>query len=163
GGASVAFAAGTVTASSSCTITVNVTAAAAGSYLNNTGAVTTANAGSSAGASATLTVLAHPAIAKAFAPSLVAPGAGSVLTITLSSPNSSAASGAAFTDNYPAGLVNTAAAGAATTCGAGVATAANNGTSVALAGVTIPPNGSCNVTVNVTSAAAGAYLNSTGA
>ena len=45
--------------------------------------------------------------------------AASVLTITLTNPNATAITGAAFTDTYPAGLVNAAAASGATTCGAG--------------------------------------------
>jgi len=77
-------------------------------------------------ASATLTVRLHPTLAKAFAPSLVAPNAASVLTITLTNPNATAVTGAAFTDSYPAGLVNTASASGATTCGAGAVTAASS-------------------------------------
>src|SRR5437868_1908374 len=93
-----------------------------------------------------------------FAPNPVGAGVASVLTSTLTNPNASAVTGAAFTDNYPAGLTNTATASGATTCGAGSVTAANNGASVALANGTIPASGSCTVTVNV-SAAAGSYAN----
>ena len=155
------LAGGTVPASGSCTVTVNVTSAAAGSYANTLaiGAITSTNAGSNAAAvSGTLTVLGHPTLAKSFSPNPVGIGVTSVLTITLTNPNASAITGAAFTDTYPAGLVNTAAAGGATTCG-GVVTAANNAGSVALSGGTIPASGSCTVTVNVTAAAAGSYAN----
>src|SRR5439155_5993114 len=99
--------------------------------------------------------LAHPTIAKAFSPTTVATNATSVLTITLTNPNASAITGAAFTDTYPANLVNTASASGATTCAGGTVTAANGGASVALSGGTIPATGSCTVTVNVTSATAG--------
>ena len=75
--------------------------------------------------------------------------------------STAAVTGVAFTDTYPSGLVNTASANGATTCG-GTVTAANNGNSVWLSGGTIPANGSCTVTVNVTAALAGSYLNSTG-
>jgi hypothetical protein len=68
-----------------------------------------------------------------------------------------------FTDSYPSGLVNTAAAGAATTCTGGTLLAANNGNSLTYSGGTIPASSSCTVTVNVTAAVAGSYLNSTGA
>ena len=159
GGASVALSGATVPASGSCTVTVNVTSASAGSYNNSTGNITTTNAGTAAGAAATLTVLSHPAIAKAFAPTAIGVGGTSVLTITLSNANAAVISGAAFTDTYPAGLVNTAAASGATTCAGGTVTAANGGGSVALSGATIPGGGSCTVTVNVTSAAAGSYAN----
>src|SRR5437763_13996536 len=59
-------------------------------------------------------------------------------------------------------MVNTSVAGGTPTRGACVVTAANNGTSLALSAGTIPASGSCTVTVNVTSAAAGSYLNNTG-
>ncbi len=85
------------------------------------------------------------------------------LTITLSNANAVALTAAAFTDTYPAGLVNTASASGATTCAGGTVTAANNASSVALSGGTIPASGSCSVTVNVTSAATGTYPNSIGA
>jgi RHS repeat-associated protein len=77
-------------------------------------------------------------------------------------PFSGATTGVAFTDTYPAGLVNTASASLATTCG-GTVTAANGGSSVALSGGTIPYNDGCTVTVNVTSSTAGTYVNNTGA
>src|SRR6185503_13911390 len=99
--------------------TVNVTAAAAGSYANNTGNVTTTNAGTATGGAGTLTVLAHASVAKAFSPTNVAPNATSVLTITLANTNGAAITGAAFTDSYPANLVNTASASGATTCAGG--------------------------------------------
>ncbi|MGZ5571583.1 MAG: beta strand repeat-containing protein, partial [Usitatibacter sp.] len=158
-GTSVALAAGTVPASGSCTVTVNVTSATAGSYLNNTGNVTTTNAGTVAGAAATLTVLSHPTIAKAFAPTSIAPNAPSVLTITLTNPNVTAITGAAFTDSYPAGMANTATPSGATTCAGGTVTAANGGNNVSLSSATIPASGSCTVTVNVTATAAGTYVN----
>lgn len=102
-----------------------------------------------------------PSAAKSFAPGTITEGASSVLTITLTNPTATAITGVSFTDTYPVGLVNTASAGGATTCG-GIVTAANGGSSVALSGGTIPASGSCTVTVNVTSAVAGSYINSTG-
>ena len=93
--------------------------------------------------------------AKSFTPASIGTNGTSVLTITLTNPNALAVTGAAFTDSYPANLVNTASASGATTCAGGTVTAANNGTSVALAGGTVPASGSCTVTVNVTSATAG--------
>jgi hypothetical protein len=56
GGGSVALTGGTVPASGSCTVTVNVTSNIAASYDNHTGAVTTTNAGTATEATATLTV-----------------------------------------------------------------------------------------------------------
>jgi len=80
------------------------------------GAVTSANAGASTvAANASVTVLGGLAVAKSFAPAAIGTGDASVLTITLTNPNATAVTGAAFTDTYPAGLVNTASASGATT------------------------------------------------
>jgi uncharacterized repeat protein (TIGR01451 family) len=160
-GSSLALSGGTIPASGSCTLTVKVTSAVAGSYLNSTGSVTTTNAGSGAAATAILTVTA-PTVAKSFSPATIALNGTSTLTITLTNATATAFTGAAFTDVYPADLLNTATPGAATTCALGTVSAANNGTSLALSGGTIPANGSCTVTVAVTSAVQGSYLNSTG-
>jgi hypothetical protein len=99
-----------------------------------------------------------PTIAKSFAPATVGQNMDSVLTLTLTNPYTQPMRGAAITDTYPAGLVNGPVPGAATTCG-GVVTAAAGGNTVALTGGTIPASGSCTVTVNVRSAAVGAYNN----
>ena len=162
GGGSLTLAGGTIPASGSCVVSVTVTSAASGSYANTTGPIATANAGTGAAANATLLVLQAVTVTKAF----VAPSIGvndtSLLTITLANPNATAVTGAAFTDTYPAGLVNAASPAAATTCAAGTATATAGGGSLAFAGGTVPANASCTVTVGVTSAATGSYLNSTG-
>jgi len=122
------------------------------------GAVTlVGNAGAAVQDLATVPV-ALPTVAKSFTPATVGQGATSVLTITLSNPASVQQRGAAFTDTHPANLVNAATPAAATTCG-GTVTAAAGGSSVALSGGTIPASGSCTVTVTVTSATVGTYVN----
>jgi uncharacterized repeat protein (TIGR01451 family) len=164
GGSSLVLAGGTVPANGSCTVTVNVTSATANSYVNSTGSVTTTNAGTAAGASASLDVLARPTAVKAFTPSSVAPGATSVLTITLTNPNAIDITGAAFTDSYPAGLAN-AATPAVSYSGAGcvgVATAPAGGNTLTLTGAIIPAGSSCVATVTVTPTAPGIYNNTTG-
>lgn len=163
GGNSFALTGGSIPLNTACIYTVQVTAATEGSYLNDSGAVSSTNFGIGAAASATLTVTpSSPTIAKSFAPASINAGDTSVMTITLTNPNTAAAiTGAAFTDVYPAGLVNTNSAAAATTC-VGSVSAVDNGSSLQLAGATIPANGSCTVTVNVTSALGGSYNNSTG-
>ncbi len=103
---------------------------------------------------------------KTFAAGSIGSNDASVLTITLANNNSSPdITGVDLTDTYPTGLVNTASA-ATTTCG-GTVTAANGGASLALAGGTVAARsgsgpGTCTVTVNVTSASAASYVNSTG-
>lgn len=158
GGNSVGISGGTIPVSGSCTITVNVTSASNASYLNTNGAVTSTNGGTGNTASATLVVHAPPTVAKSFNPNPANVNTASQLTITLTNPNTSAMTAAAFTDTYPAGLVNATPPGAATTCG-GTVTAAAGGGSVALSNGSIPASGSCTVTVNVLSATVGSYNN----
>lgn len=99
-----------------------------------------------------------PTVTMSFSPSVLgAPGATSVLTITLTNPASVPQRGAGFTLSYPANLVNAPAPAVNSTCGA-TATAAAGGGSVALSGGTIPAGGSCTVTVTVTSSTAGTYV-----
>jgi CSLREA domain-containing protein/uncharacterized repeat protein (TIGR01451 family) len=151
----------TIPANSSCTVTVTVTSAIPGTHTNTipAGGITSSNTGSpTTDASASLTVNAPPTVTKSFAPALIASGGTSTLTVTLTNPNAVALTGAAFTDTYPAEIVNATPAGAGTTCG-GVVTAADGGGTLALSGGTIPANGSCTVTVAVTSSTAGAHVN----
>lgn len=164
-GTALTLSGASIPANGSCTVTVNVTAAAAGNYVNSipVGGLTTANAGAnSTAANATLAVLNAVTATKAFGPATIGVNGVSVLTITLTNGNATAVTGAAFTDAYPAGLINTASASGATTCAGGTVTATNGGSSVALASGTVPANGACTVSVNVTSAATGLYNNSTG-
>ena len=110
---------------------------------------------------ALLPALQPPTVAKSFSPATIGTGGSSTLTVTLTNPNTTAITGAAFTDTYPANVSSTGTPGLTNTCG-GTATAAANGTSLALSGGTVPASGSCTVTVSVTANVAGSYLNSTG-
>lgn len=161
GAGSISLSGGTISAgTSTCTITVNVTSALAGTYNNTSGAVSSTNSGTGNTAAATLVVLDRPVISKNFAPDPILSGATSVLTITLTNPNSGTAiTGAAFTDTYPAQITNSASPGGATTCAGGTVTALAGAGSVALSGGTIPAGGSCTVTVNVTSSTLGIHTN----
>ncbi|MFN3587360.1 MAG: hypothetical protein ACK4UT_07640, partial [Moraxellaceae bacterium] len=134
----------------------------AADYVNSTGTVTTANIGSGNASQATLTVMGPPDVAKSFSPATVLVNQVSVLTITLTNPNSVAITGAALTDSYPSGLVNDAAPNVTTSCPGGTAAATSGGTSVSLSGASIPANSSCTLTVRVRSATAGSYVNNTG-
>lgn len=154
------------TAGASCTFTVNVTSATAGTYNNTTSGVGSSIGTGPASNTATLVVMAAPVPAKAFSPSTIGKNQTSALTITLTNPNPVAITGAAFTDTYPAGLVNAATPAATTTCSTGTTsatvTAAAGGGLVSLANGTIPANGSCTVTVTVTSATVASYTNTLG-
>lgn len=109
-------------------------------------------------AQATLQVYPTPTGTKSFIPASIPAGFPSQIRITLSNPNSFDATQVAFTDNYPAGLVNFSTPAAASTCG-GTLSAVAGGSSLQLSGATIPALRSCNVTVNVTSASAASYTN----
>lgn len=162
GGASLALSGGTIPANSSCRVEVDVRSATAANYLNNSGTVTTANIGSGASVSATLTVMGPPTLAKSFSPSTVLVNEESTLTITLTNPNTVAVTGAALTDSYPSNLVNATTPNASTSCSGGTLSATAGGTSVAISGATIPASGSCTISIRVLSATAGSYVNSTG-
>jgi uncharacterized repeat protein (TIGR01451 family) len=177
GGASVTATAGasTVTLSSgssipatgSCTLTVNVTAAVGGSYLNTlpAGALVTSNGTEAAPAVATLTVVSPvlpPTLGQAFSPATINAGGVSTLTITLSNPGATVATlTAPLVDTLPSGVVIAPTPNVSTTCGGSGAPVAVAGASTVTlpAGHTIPANGSCTLTVNVTAAVGGSYLN----
>jgi mucin-19 len=164
-GSSLVLSGGNVPANGSCTFSANVSSNAVGTVVNSTGAVTTTNAGSTSAASGTLTVLSHMTVAKSFTPTSVTAGIATVLKITLTNPNAVAINGVSLTDSYPGGLLNTGTPSAAIT-GAGctgTVVAAANDTSLGLTGATLPAGGSCDISANVTSAAAGSYVNNTGA
>ncbi|HZF24986.1 MAG TPA: hypothetical protein VEZ88_01905 [Steroidobacteraceae bacterium] len=97
-------------------------------------------------------------VGKAFAPSTIVTSVTSTLTVTLTNANTVALTAAAFSDTYPAGVVNAATPAPATTCG-GTVTASAGGSTLTLSGGTIPASGSCTVSVSVTSASAGTYTN----
>lgn len=162
GDVGIALAGATLAANSTCAVTVNVTAAAAASYLNTTSAVTSTNGGTGNVASDTLVVHDRPTIAKSFSRATMNSGDIATLTVTLTNPNGTAMTGASFTDTYPSNLLNAFVPNAAGTCG-GTVTAASGGGSLALSGGVIPANGSCVVTVDVTSTTAGTYSNTIGA
>ena len=148
------FSGGTLAAGASCTLSVNVQSAVAGSYTNTlaAGSVGSSIGSNAVGASATLDV-SLPSITKAFGAVTVALNATTTLVITLNNPTAAAMTGAAFTDTLPSGLLASAAAG---TC---VGTKTASGSTVSLTAGTIPAGGSCTVTATVTASSVGLKLN----
>ena len=172
---------GSIMANGSCTVAVDVTAPNGGSFINSlpAGALRTSNGNNAAPAVATLTVNAQtgggpPTLGKSFSPATINAGGVSTLTITLTNPNNTVADlTAQLIDTLPSGM--RAIAGSVTsTClaprdetplpmpTAGFSPAWYNETNstVGLTGGSIPANGSCTVTANVTVAVAGCYANS---
>jgi hypothetical protein len=173
GGSSLTLSGGVIPANAPCSVVVGVQGAAAGSYDNHTGIVTSANADFSADAVATLTVtpgalIAAPLVSKSFAPDHVVAGdmvGTSVMTIALTNNDQTTAiTGAKFTDNYPLPLhIANAPSNVvqANTCG-GTLTAAANETSVTLIGGVVPSNDTCYVKIQVVGLSAGTVDNHTG-
>jgi uncharacterized repeat protein (TIGR01451 family) len=99
-----------------------------------------------------------PTLSKAFSPATINAGGTSTLTITLSNPNTTAASlNMPFTDILPSGVL--VSGGGSNTCG-GALTATAGSSAVTLTGGSIPVNGSCVLTVDVVAASGGNYINS---
>jgi len=143
---------------STCTVSVDVSADVAGTYVNTipAGALQTDQGDNANAAEATLTVsvpAGPPTVAKAFSPSTVAAGASSTLTITLGNGNATAATlTAALTDTFPAGIVLANLPSPSSTCtGAQVST--TNGSLTLASGAQIPATGSCTLSVRVKAAA----------
>ena len=157
-----------IPANGSCTASVNVTATTAGPHTNVSGFISTAEGGTNTGASgsatASLTAIVPPTIAKSFSPNPIQVNGTSLLTITITNPNpSDMLTGVAFADTYPSGLVNVNPLSPAVvnTCGGSVAAVAG-GNSVGLSGGALAGGASCTVSITVTSAAAATYANTSG-
>ena len=91
-------------------------------------------------------------VGKAFSPATVNMNGNSTLTITLNNFTGSAMTGAAFTDTYPAGILNSTTPALTNSCG-GTPTATAGANSISLSGGTLPANSSCVLTVSVTGTA----------
>ncbi len=142
------YSAATILPGGSCTISIRVRGGAVAAYSNVTGNVAATGPVALTGNSATAVLsVGGPGVTKSFSPATIPAGGTSLLTITLTNDNGSAITGVSFTDTYPGTLSNGGVA--STTCGGTATTPTAN--SVALSGGTIPANGSCTVTVNVTS------------
>jgi uncharacterized repeat protein (TIGR01451 family) len=178
----IAFSGGTLAApaspatSTTCTIPVTVTATQAGSHDNVSGFIAADYAGSNTDpdgyATATLTVLAPPQIAKEFDPPIIytsAQGSVATLTFTLVNPNPNhPLTDVAFTDTFPAGLVVANPPLTDNSCGGTLSDSSGAALGVGdvgirLTGATIAAGGTCTVSVDVTSADPDYYENTSGA
>ncbi len=151
----------TIVGGGTCTITATVVGFTPG-VKNNATSTITANesSGSGTAASATITVVAPPAITKAFAAPTVPLNQNTTLTFTITNPNGTVAlSGVGFTDTLPSGL---AAVGPVTSAGSCPATVLTFTASVLTAsGITLPPLGTCTLTIVVKGTVAGVDNNTT--
>ena len=159
---SVTLTGGAIPANGSCTVTVPVSSAVAGNYVNSlaAGSLQTSHGPNAAPAIATLTVVpvvTVPSVSKTFSPATVEADQVSTLTITLINPNTSVAQlTAPLVDTLPAGV--TVVGNESTTCG-GTLTAEEGSSVVTLTGGSIPAAGSCLIRVDVSSDVKGSYTN----
>ena len=154
---------GIIPANGTCTLTFTVTSTTAGVKPNTSSTLSTNEAPPSLNpATATVIVAIPPTISKAFGVAVIPFNGVTTLTITISNPNATTAlSGVAVTDNFPAGLLVATPNGLVNTCGGTVTATAGTG-SVVLANGVIPISGTCTITVNVTGVATGLLTNTTG-
>jgi uncharacterized repeat protein (TIGR01451 family) len=155
----------TLSANSSCTISVNVLGNVAGQYTNTSGTITSAETGPNTTSSgygiSDLTVIAPPSIAKGFGVNTLITGHTTSLTFSISNPNISATlTGMQFTDILPAGLLIAAPNGLSGTCGGGTITAASGSSGISLSSASLAAGESCTFSVNVTGTASGFKTNS---
>ncbi|MBW6512939.1 MAG: DUF11 domain-containing protein [Desulfuromonadaceae bacterium] len=161
----------------SCQVAVNVTTSVSGLYDNVSGYVTSLYSGANTDpatgiARATLTALLPPTIEKTFSPSQIFTTAFnglSTLTFTVTNPNPDHAMvGVAFSDEFPGDApddVVVADPPVATTsgCGAPVYTPVAGSGEISFSGGTLVAGGVCVVSVDVESATAGYFENTSGA
>ena len=160
---------GNLLAGDSCTfsVTLQVPASApAGSYTNTTEPLSGVLGGISVvanTATASLTVEPPPDFSKSFTPAIIASGGTSTLTFTIDNTASAlAATGLAFTDCLPAGVVVADPSNASPTCSGGSLTAGAESGTITYSGGSVPAGASCTIQVDVTSNTLGTHQNITG-
>ena len=165
GTGSITLSGASVAGSTSCTISVYVTAAAPGTFMNVSGDLTS-SAGNSGTATDDLTVATNrPGFSKNFSPATVDLGERSTLTFSINnSLNSAAGFNLAFQDNLPAGVVVASPSNAGTTCSNLVVNAVAGSQSVSVSQVSFGTSGvaagaSCSVSVDVVAISAGLQTN----
>ena len=159
----------TLAAGGTCTITIRTTRNTAGNRTNTLPAnsiVTREGTTNSAAASATLNALPALNITKAFAPSTVAGGQISRLTVTIQNRQTTGELGGPlnnirFTDDLPANVRVAGTPNATTTCTNGVFNPVLGGgeTTFTLQGFELPFNTTCTAAIDVVSNIANTYTN----
>nr|WP_235438939.1 autotransporter domain-containing protein [Candidatus Rhodobacter lobularis] len=148
GASTFALSGGALAGGGTCAVSVTLRALEAGS-LTNPMFDLTSNIATATAASAILTVNAAsaPVVAKGFAPAIINQGQTTTATVSIdNAANLIEATGVAFTDALPSGLVVAPTPAGSNTCG-GTLTANAGASSFALSGGTIAEGASCQVTV----------------
>lgn len=154
------IAANTPSVSSPCNVEINITSSTEGVFTATSTAITSNEGGAGSTASGVLTVGSAPTISQAFGAATTVVGQSTSLTYTISNPNTTvAASGVAFNNTLPAGLVVATPNSLSNTCGGTVTATAGTG-SIQLSGASLAAGGSCAVSLNISPTTAGTKNNS---
>lgn len=162
GDSSVALSGGTLGVNGTCSFSVNVKLTALGAKVNTTTAVTSSEGGNGSVATASINVSDTLGFAKAFAAPTIPLNGTTTLTFTITNTNSVGATGVAFTDNLPAGLVVATPNGLTGSCGGGAISATAGGSAISLSGGSVAPNSTCTFSAKVLGTSAGVKNNVTG-
>jgi uncharacterized repeat protein (TIGR01451 family) len=163
GSGTVSLSGGTLASSASCAVSVNVQGTTAG-VLNNSVTVSSNEGGTGNTSQASITVVAPPTITKNFGAASIPVGGTTSLTFNIANPNSTVSlTNIAFGDSLPAGLSTAPLGVIGSFCGGTVQTGKVSGLFfVSLSGGTLPANGSCSFSINVTGVSSGNQVNTTG-
>jgi hypothetical protein len=160
------FSNGSLAAGGTCDFTVTLQVpddAAPGSYDNVTSTLGSNGVQVGGPAQAPLAIEPSPLFAKAFSPPAIEEGEVATLLFTIDNGAATVeAAGLAFTDMLPAGMVVAAVPNASTTCTGGTLTAVAGSGSISYSGGTVAAGAACTLQVDVTAAAAGEYVNTSG-
>jgi uncharacterized repeat protein (TIGR01451 family) len=150
---------GTIAASSSCTVSVDLNATANGLITNTTGKVSSTEGGEGNTATASITVFERPAGSVQFGALTIPLGGSTSLQFSVSNFNPLPLTGVAFgsDSNLPNGLVIANPNSLTNRC-SGTVTATPGSRGVSLTDGSIPPNVDCSVTVGVIGIAAGVWF-----
>jgi uncharacterized repeat protein (TIGR01451 family) len=160
--ASLRLVAGTIPASGSCAVTVNVRGITAGTKTNTTSELATAEGltGTAATASLEVVPVRPPTLSKRFLPSTVRVGETTTIAFVLTNPNTVPLSRITFADPFPPGLAVAANPAVTSNCG-GVPSVGPFALAVAYASARLGPGESCTFLVDVTASSAGVKTNTT--
>ena len=155
----------TMAASPSCTLSVDITATAAGYFENISDYISSDQSGenktSSGYATDTLTVVAPPIISKNFSDATILTGTTTTLSFMITNPNQTTAlTGIGFSDTLPVGL--DISSGPGTACGGTLSLLDNDPDEIVLSGGSLIATSNCSFTVTVTGITAGDQDNLTG-
>ena len=156
GGVRVSYSRGSLGASATCTIAVDVTSAADGSYPNDTESATS-SLGTSTVAEATLTVdpAAAPGFARVFLPDTIRQGGETEIVFTVDNgANAIAMTGMAFADSLPSGVSVADTPGTVNGCG-GTFSPVAGATTLAFTGGALAAGATCELRVTVRALEAG--------